>query len=351
MPIYSRNRTGFMETAQTPADTSYGVNDFGRALYETQQNDMAFFESILAADFNEIKGLNEGTILESEVAALNEASFNAIIQKLIERLKKKWESIKGFFKNAIDNIATYVSTKASELSGKFSSMVGNKIKNWDGSITIRTFDHTHKVFQYDIDIINDLIEADVNHNNDKNYSSAEICSACLHSNIAEGDGTMSVVEFTKAAMEACSSETTFNKSNINELKAGLTNGRAHIKSLREKEKQAGKVIGATIKRLEGMMNSEKNVAHLNNVVSGYEAYITIVTRAGISAVRNDMKSKAAGLAKVIAAVAKTPKELKEAYILEAAEDFDTIMNGEFNQGLIDDEARANIENLLKAAEE
>ena len=351
MPIYSRNRTGFMEAAQATADTSYGLNDFGRALYETQKNDMAFFESILHADFNEVKGLNEGTILESEVAALNEASFNTIIQKIVERLKKKWEAIKGFFKNAMDNIATYASTKASELSGRFSSMVGNKIKNWDGSITIRTFDHTHKVFQYDVDIINDLIEADVSWYNDRNYSPAEICSSCLHSNIADGDGTMSASEFNKAAMEACASEMTFDKSNINELKNGLTNGRAHIKSLREKEKQAGKVFSETIKRFEALMNSEKNVAHLNTVVSAYEAYITIVTRSAISAVRNDMKSRAAGLAKVIAAVAKTPKELKEAYILEAAEDFDEIMNGEFNQGLIDDEARTNIENLLKAAEE
>ena len=64
-----------------------------------------------------------------------------------------------------------------------------------------------------------------------------------------------------------------------------------------------------------------------------------------------MKSRATGMIKVMASINKTPKELKEAYILEAAEDFDEIMNGEFNQGLIDDEARANIENLLKAAEE
>lgn len=363
MPIYSRNRTGFMEAAQTPADTSYGVNDFGRILCEIQQNDMAFFEAILQADFNEVKGLNEGTILESEVAALNEASKNNLIQKLIERAKKFWEKIKGIFKNAIDNIATYAHTKAGELSSKISNTVMGKIKNWNGSITIRTFDHTHKVFDIDLGHelnkfsgVNSWDEPDNNSNASK-YTSADICAELLYNNLHSSNGAISSSEFNKKAIEVCSSELIVDKSNINALKSELTNARYHIKSLREKEKAAGHTINTLIKLLEYQLREAKNddrdnnIAHLNVLSNGLEMYVTTVTKAAISAVRNDMKSRAIALTKVIAAVAKTPKELKEAYILEAAEDFDEIMNGEFNQGLIDDEARANIENLLKAAEE
>lgn len=350
MSIYSRNRTGVMEASQTKADMSYDVNDFGRILYETQLNDMAFFESILSCDFNEIKGLNEGTILEAEVALINETSFNNFKEKIITGLKKVWEKIKGIYNNAINWIAATVATKGKELVKRYSNIIGSKIKNWNGEIPIKVYDHTDKIFTFDIDLINDYIEVDAN-NNDKNYSSAEICMLCLHSNLNDSsDDTMGIAEFTKIAMKLCSSDLVINKSNINELTSGLMNGRSHIKSLRDKEKAAGQAISATIKKLESQMGPESNISHLNAVVSGYEAYITIVTRAAIVAVRNDMKSRAAGLAKVITAVAKTPKELKEAYILEAAEDFDMIMNGEFNQGLIDDETRAEMENLLKAAE-
>jgi hypothetical protein len=35
----------------------------GRILYESECNDMAFFEAILASDFREIQGLQDGTLL------------------------------------------------------------------------------------------------------------------------------------------------------------------------------------------------------------------------------------------------------------------------------------------------
>ena len=233
-------------------------------------------------------------------------------------------------------------------------MVGSKIKNWDGSITIRTFDHTHNVFQFNINDINKNI--DYESWNQESDSAANICMRMLGSNLGN-NASVGISEYTKMALEACSSEVRIDKSNINELKSGLVTARSHIQSLRAKEKEAGIAINNTIKYLEGIFNrlsdeTRKNnsIAHMNMVVSGYEAYVTTVTRAAISAVRNDMKSRASALVKVIAAVAKTPRELKEAYILETAEDFDMIMNGEFNQGLIDDETRAEMENLLKTTE-
>lgn len=341
MPIYSRNRTGFMEAAQTPADTSYNVNDFGRILYESQQNDMAFFEAILQADFNEVKGLNEGTILESEVTALNEASKNELIQKIKDSVKKVLAKLKGIIRNAIDNIANYTSTKYAELVHKFAAIPADKIANWNGSITIRTFDINSDVFMYGAD------------SSIYNYdSSAEVCGRSLHNNIYKNfNGTLNASEFTKLAIEKCASEITYNKSNVNELKNSLKTGRDQIRGLKVLEKSITSVLNTLIASTSSEDREDKDSNQIINVVSGLENYVTILTRSAISAVRNDMRSKATGMVKIIAAINKTPKELKEAYILEAAEDFDEIMNGEFNQGLIDDEARTNIENLLKATEE
>ena len=83
MSIYSVNRTGSMALAQVAANESYKSEDIGRVLYETQVNDMAFFEAVLACDFNELKSMREGTLLESEVASLNEAAFGEMISKLV----------------------------------------------------------------------------------------------------------------------------------------------------------------------------------------------------------------------------------------------------------------------------
>lgn len=353
MPIYSRNRTGFMEAAQTPADTSYGVNDFGRILYETQQNDMAFFEAILQADFNEVKGLNEGTILESEVAALNEASKNQLIQKIIEGMKRFLEKIKGIIKNAIDNIATYTSTKASELVGKFAYVAANKISNWNGSITIK--EYAYNIRELDINIFSissTLLKFYDDYN--ENITSAEVCSRLLNYNINNNiNDTISPSEYSKAAIEICSEDKTYTKSNIKQLLDKLSRGRDYIKAIKNTEKVLNKDINSLINQIKSdkFYATDSYNLHNINVYSGMQSYATIVTKTLISIIRSDMKSKATALTKIIADVNKTPKELKEAYILEAAEDFDEIMNGEFNQGLIDDEARANIENLLKAAEE
>lgn len=338
MPIYSRNRTGFMEAAQTPADTSYGVNDFGRILCEIQQNDMAFFEAILQADFNEVKGLNEGIILESEVAALNEASKNQLIQKIKESAKNFIAKLKGIIKNAIDNIANYTVTKYAEIVNAFAKIPADKLRNWNGKITIRTFDLKSDVFKFDAA---DSVNFD---------TSAEMCGRCLHKNIhGNTNGILSASEFTKLAIEKCATDTTYDKSNIIDLKNSLKAGKKQIAVLKETEKIMIAVVNNNVKTLETSNEEEANA--LVTLGNGWNSYIACLTRATIAVVRNDMKSRATGMIKAMASINKTPKELKEAYILEAAEDFDEIMNGEFNQGLIDDEARANIENLLKAAEE
>ena len=131
MPIYSNNRTGSMAVAQLAANESYTSEDFGRILYESQVNDMAFFEAVLTCDFNEIKGLREGTILKSEVAALNEATAKGIIDKLIQGVQSYWQKLKGAFKDAINKIGVWFTKIGKPMSEKLKAY---DVKNWKGSI-------------------------------------------------------------------------------------------------------------------------------------------------------------------------------------------------------------------------
>ena len=135
MPIYSANKSAVL--TKVPANESYTCEDIGRILYETQVNDMAFFEAILRCDFNEIKSLNEGTLLESEVAALNEATFKEIVNKLCDRLKKFWAKIKAVFKDAIEKIQAYALNDGKAFIKQFKKTVMYKIgtiSRWTGSI-------------------------------------------------------------------------------------------------------------------------------------------------------------------------------------------------------------------------
>ena len=115
MSIYAaNNRMGRASDATVVANESYGANDIGRILYETQVNDQAIFEAIIASDLAEIQGLREGTLLESEIEALNENSVKGFFQRMKERLMAFWAKIKGVFKSAIAKIAYFLTGDASK---------------------------------------------------------------------------------------------------------------------------------------------------------------------------------------------------------------------------------------------
>lgn len=110
MSIYSANRSGSMVATQEASALkgNYTSADLGRILYESQVNDMAIFEAVLATDFDEIKSLREGTILESEIASLNEEAKEGLGKKLVAALDALWKKIKELLTIAKRKIAAYV---------------------------------------------------------------------------------------------------------------------------------------------------------------------------------------------------------------------------------------------------
>ena len=113
MSIYAaNNRMGRASDATVVANESYGANDIGRILYETQVNDQAIFEAVLASDFAEIQGLREGTLLESEVQALNEMTTKEFFAQMKDRLMKFWAKIKAVFKSAIAKMVYFLTAES-----------------------------------------------------------------------------------------------------------------------------------------------------------------------------------------------------------------------------------------------
>lgn len=85
----------------------YGTEDIGRILYENELNEMNIFNAALKNDFAEVKAVQEGTLLESEIRALQEASAAKFVEAVKAKLIAFWEKMKAVFRKAYSNLAVY----------------------------------------------------------------------------------------------------------------------------------------------------------------------------------------------------------------------------------------------------
>lgn len=119
MPVFSANSIGAASIKEATANTNYvGTAGLSRAMYESTMNDMTIFEAMLNNDFHEIRGLREGTILESELESLNEASVSGAIATIRAAMTKVWEKIKGAFQALYRNITAFIATKSKKWVAK-----------------------------------------------------------------------------------------------------------------------------------------------------------------------------------------------------------------------------------------
>lgn len=345
MSIYSANRSGCMSTAAIAANESYAFNDCGRIIYESQINDMALFESILACDFKEIQGLNEGTILESEIKALNKESLKALGEKIVNRLKEFWAKIKGVFNSAIQWISAYIVKDGSAFVDVFNSKVGDKISEWKGSIKdvtcfdiysdhFRPFYVNDEIFKYDVD----------------NYSSAEYISVLLGIRAGVHDGKdITLNNFTNKILEKVSYSDTLTSKNVNEYCTRLKNGKAYINCLNEHMREIEKSINEMASKLSSeAANTEdgNTAAHITSMASAFESVQSALFKANIAAVRNDMKSRRIALQAVMNDILKTDKAVAEAAAIDAASDFDDVEP----TTALDPETQAQVDELIASAD-
>lgn len=102
MGIYSTNRLDMsgINVDDIVANESYsGLVGIQRILIEEHENDMRIFEAVLRNDMQEVYGLKEGTILESELSALQEASIKGLWETIKTALKEFWKKVLGVIEN------------------------------------------------------------------------------------------------------------------------------------------------------------------------------------------------------------------------------------------------------------
>lgn len=107
MPIYSTNRVSSASTNIVAAE-GYTEHDFGLILSECATNDMKLFNAAIARDFQEITAMQEGTMMSSEIRALQEFSIKEAWKGLVEKLKRLWAKIKGVFRNVYAKLSLWL---------------------------------------------------------------------------------------------------------------------------------------------------------------------------------------------------------------------------------------------------
>lgn len=107
MPIFSANRVSGIGSTVVAAE-GYTENDFGRILSECAINDMRLFNAAIARDFKEAQAMQEGTMMQSEIQALQEFSVKEAWKGLKEKVKKLWSKIKGVFKSVYAKLSLWL---------------------------------------------------------------------------------------------------------------------------------------------------------------------------------------------------------------------------------------------------
>jgi hypothetical protein len=331
-----------MNLSQVRANESYGCNDLGRILYESEVNDMAFFEAILASDFREIQGLQEGTLLESEIKSLNEASFGTFISSMKERLKSFWAKIKAAFKDAMTKIAAYVFRDGKAFVKNFNTVCGKYKETWSGTVKdVKLYDSedANDVLSKEINAFTGTIEKQINESikTDKGSRTEfeDVTKVDLLKKIFKnliGDD-VEPSEFVKKFIEANEYTKDVGPSDIKKLCDLVSNGSSVIKSLKKTESAAKNSLDKMGKALataetKGSDNAARNISVINLMVSTGESLITYLTKASIAMVKADVKSSRAALGQIMSDLRSTgtkkdKKAFGESCILEAAAEVDS----------------------------
>ena len=356
MSIYSTNRAGAVASIDVVANESYRASDIGRIMYESQVNDQALFEATLAADFTEIAGLREGTLLESEITAFNEANAKSFFATLKEKLAAFWAKIKGVFKAAIQKIAAYVLRDGKAFVKEFEAVEG------EGKRFVGKIEDAAYIFNRDAVELPKVANAEkavASHKEGDMPTSKEIVNILL-----EADD---VASFKKTAVEKLISKKTIDNHDaaaVDTMKKNLSGGSELIKSLRDEEKKVNSGLADLKKFIE---DTEKNALAANKdaqkedkdktadairratvILGAYENVVSIMTSVKISAAKTVISNSRKILAKMLSTMKGGSETQHEAAAISAEDEVETALDDDLATPA-DDETQAQIDELVAEA--
>ncbi len=347
MGIYSRNRSGSVSASMAACNENYGPSDIGKIMYESVVNDNSIFEAIVMCDLTESKCLREGTLLEAEAKKFSKENVKKILDAIKERVKKFWEKIKGAIQAAIRKFAAYILRDGKAFVKDFKE--ATKDKKFTGEIK--------DVILYNADDIDcveigDIEEEIKKTKNDENFNSS-IYSAKMLSRMSE-ESVNTTKEFREAVLKKCAEKKTITASNINEMLTIIEDAPATVKTLKDYEKNAAKLIdkvGSKLKEAERALSKEdddidhgKIIKNITAIVSTLETCVSAGTSVVIFMTQQNVKTARVTLGKIKSQMENIKHEaafIESAAIVDA-EDVDAALNSDEP---IDPEVNEEIEKI------
>ena len=328
MSIYSANRTGSMSIANVVANENYAPVDLGRIMYESQRNDMMIFEAILASDFNEMAGLREGTLLRSEIAALNEASIKDIMAGFGKRLKEFWAKIKHAFDVIIQKISAYILRDGKAFAKEFREAYAKAGKEFSGDIKY----FARNDFEIKIPNVYE-IESEINasKNDENKLKTSEVVASVLSKYI--GENVKNAREYSSKIPKKCFIEKKVSSSDIEGMLKSIENASDAVKNLRTAQKNISDQISKAGKRLKdaeremlkGSNTKGNSIHNISTMVSALEIVVSTTSRIAIKVVKDEVRNNRTALSKVLSSVKHENAILAESAAVVAGDEVDNAL--------------------------
>jgi hypothetical protein len=300
MSIYSGNRIGVASLADVRVNESYTDNDIGTILYESERNDMAFFEAILYSDLTEIRDLREGVITEAEAEEKNEKDKDSAFKKIIDRIKAFWAKIKGFFKSIIDKIAAFCDRDGVKLKYQILEALKYNPK-WSGKIEFDGY-RDGRCISEALKMLKDIDESFINVKSEEETGRDAVNDKLRK---AFNDNDITVSNFAKKLIEKCKKSEKINVSNIEDYLDIIADGREEIANIKRGQKEAEAGINTFLRFATKNEKERDNISKLNKQASTLELLVSTVAKGLIAVVKAHIAAVRKALGKALASIRKS----------------------------------------------
>lgn len=273
MSIYSANRSKASGPVVENKAMAYRCAD--QIMYESEINNMRIFEAALNADFVQIQGLREGTLLEAEAKDKDEANRKSLKQKIVEL----WEALKKKINEAIEAIRNTMkkiylsSTKL--VMARFKKIPNDK---FDSSKTIKyrpAVDIDHQ--ETDLGKVTEIVRTEANKEGD--FDRTSFINAMLGNYCNNGEATTFEDMKKKVLGSSFGSETELklDKSTIEtEIIKKVVDMKKELANLEKERRDVLKAVDDALKVVKG--ESDKSTANNSRLLAIGSAYQLAATQ-------------------------------------------------------------------------
>lgn len=293
MGIYSSNRSKSMTISQIPANENYTDHDFGRILYESVQNDQIIFEAMMQNDFNELKAIKEGTLLESELAALNEENKEGFFKTLLKRVREFFAKIQGALRSAFNKINIMITKNGKLALDEFDKVAkAYKGDNFSTKEEVKVPKRDFKI-SYDISDLIKYVDSNIDNEefNKKVDLGTQLTNLTQSNNFAieSKGGHITPNDFKKSALKAAFEMKTvsLNSQELQDIRHALINNKYTAEEIRDNEKDVKKKINE-IEKIIKSANDKTDASKISKLISVVEGVVTTVTSANISILKSQV---------------------------------------------------------------